>query len=580
MSRRLPSGLEALTELALDLRWTWNHATDRLWSALDPVTWELTRNPWIILHNVPGQRLQELAADGEFQRLLASIIEDRRSYQGLPLSSSPLTAYFSMEFGIGEALPLYAGGLGVLAGDHLKAASDRGVPLVGVGLLYQEGYFRQALDARGRQHELYPYNDPTALPIQPAVADGGSWLRIAVDLPGRTLWLRAWQAVVGRVTLYLLDSNVPVNDPVDRGITGKLYDADAETRLCQEIALGIGGWRLLDTLGLKVGACHLNEGHAALAVLERARSAMKALGLSFTAALWATRAGTIFTSHTPVAAGFDAFSPDLLAKYFPDGRGYLAELGIGLQRLLGLGRIDPGDRAEPFRPAYLAIRGAGHVNAVSRLHGQTCRRLFQPLFPRWPEVEVPVDHVTNGVHVPSWDSRWSDELWTAACGRERWRCAPEQLGPVIEGLDDGALWAARGRARAELVERARSRLARQVARRGASADGVEAVSRLLDPDILTVGFARRFADYKRPNLLLRDQERLRRLLTDERLPVQLLVAGKAHPADEGAGWCCPCVRRCGRRPGCSASEPPASDWYGSVHPCRRDSSPPPALAPR
>ena len=452
MSRRLPSELEALTELALDLRWTWNHATDRLWSALDPVTWELTRNPWSILQNVPGERLRALAADVEFQRLLATIVEDRRSYQGIPMASSPLTAYFSMEFGIGEALPLYAGGLGVLTGDHLKAASDLGVPLVGVGLLYQEGYFRQALDAGGRQHELYPYNDPTALPIQPAVAEGGSWLRIAVDLPGRTLWLRAWQAVVGRVTLYLLDSNVPVNDPVDRGITGKLYDADPETRLCQEIALGIGGWRLLDTLGVKVGACHLNEGHAALAVLERARSAMKALGLSFSAALWATRAGTIFTSHTPVAAGFDVFSPDLLAKYFPEGRGYLAELGISFQRLLGFGRIDPGDHAEPFRPAYLAIRGAGRVNGVSRLHGETCRRLFQPMFPRWPEVEVPVDHVTNGVHVPSWDSRWSDELWTAACGRERWRCSPEQLGPVMERLDDGALWSARGRARAELVE--------------------------------------------------------------------------------------------------------------------------------
>jgi starch phosphorylase len=232
-----------------------------------------------------------------------------------------------------------------------------------------------------------------------------------------------------------------------------------------------------------------------------------------------------------VAAGFDAFPAALLAKYFPDGRDYLAELGVSLRTLLGLGRLDPGDDAEPFRPAYLAIRGAGRVNGVSRLHGETCRRLFQPMFPRWPEGEVPVDHVTNGVHVPSWDSRWSDQLWTAACGRERWRGPPDQLGPVIERLDDGTLWAARGRARAELVERARSRLERQLGRSGASAAEVDGVSRLLDPDILTLGFARRFADYKRPNLLLRDPERLRRLLTDPHLPVQLLVAGKAHPAD-------------------------------------------------
>jgi starch phosphorylase len=531
MPRRLPPGLESLTELALDLRWTWNHATDHLWRALDPGTWEQTRNPWIILQNVPGERLQSLAADGEFQRLLAAILDDRHSYQGSPLAPSPPTAYFSMEFGIGEALPLYAGGLGVLAGDHLKAASDLGVPMIGVGLLYQEGYFRQALDAEGRQHELFPYNDPTALPIRPVRADGGSWVRIAVDLPGRTIWLRAWQAAVGRVTLYLLDSNVPVNDPVDRGITGKLYDADPETRLCQEIVLGIGGWKLIDALGIQVGACHLNEGHAALVILERARSVMKSLGLSFSAALWATRAGTVFTSHTPVAAGFDAFSPDLVARYFPDGRGYLAELGISLQRLLGFGRVDPADGGEPFRPAFLAIRGAGHVNGVSRLHGETCRRIFQPLFPRWPEVEVPVDHVTNGVHVPTWDSRWSDEIWTAACGRDRWLGSPEDLGAVIERLDDDALWKARGCARAELVERARGRLARQLARRGATADAVDAASRLLDPDILTIGFARRFADYKRPNLLLRDPERLRRLLNDDRTPVQLLVAGKAHPAD-------------------------------------------------
>jgi starch phosphorylase len=532
LPRELPQGIEPLTDLALDLRWTWNHTTDDIWRAVDPVTWEATHNPWVILQSAPRERLEILALDPSFRQQLAAILAERHRYSATkPIVERTLTtACFSMEFGLSEALPLYAGGLGVLAGDLLKSASDLGVPMVGVGLLYQEGYFRQMLDAQGRQQELYPYNDPSALPIQPALALSGAWLMVSVDLPGRTLWLRVWRANVGSVPLYLLDSNAPLNDAADRGITGKLYADGPETRLCQEMALGIGGWRILEALGIPVGACHLNEGHAAFVVLERARSAMQA-GLSFRAALWATRAGNVFTSHTPVAAGFDAFPATLLSKYFPEGRGYLADLGIGFDELLALGRASPHDTAEPFRPAHLAFHGAGHVNAVSRLHAETSRQLFRPLFPRWPEQEIPIDYVTNGIHVPSWDSRWADELWTEACGPDRWRRSVEDLHTASGRTDDKRLWTLRGQARADLVMQTRSRLERQLARRGANPDAIKEAARVLDPDVLTLGFARRFAEYKRPNLLLRDGERLRKLLNDTRRPVQIVVAGKAHPAD-------------------------------------------------
>ncbi|HVV51220.1 MAG TPA: alpha-glucan family phosphorylase [Polyangia bacterium] len=535
----LPAGLEALADLALDLRWTWSHGADHLWRALDPETWEATANPWLLLQNVPRARLNAAAADPAFRRDLDRIVAVRKAYLESPPAldggagdlSRPV-AYFSLEFGIGEAIPLYAGGLGVLAGDHLKAASDLGVPLVAVGLLYQEGYFRQTFDAAGRQEELYPYNDPVTMPIQPSLAPSGEWTAVPVELPGRTLWLRGWRATVGRVTLYLLDSNDPVNDPVDRGITGKLYGDGPEMRLRQEMVLGIGGWRLLEAMGVDPGAVHLNEGHAAFAVLERARSAMTRHQLSFREALAATRAGNVFTTHTPVAAGFDTFSPQVLAKYFPGDRGYLASLGLSFDELLALGRAPGEGGDEPFRPAYLALRGAARVNGVSALHAKTSRELFRPFFPRWPTNEIPIGHVTNGVHVPSWDSAATDELWTKACGSDRWRGAAEGLETAIAAVDDRTLWSVRARARALLVERARARLQSQLARRGATPEEAEVATRVLDPDVLTLGFARRFAEYKRPNLLLRDQAAFRRLLGDRMRPVQILVAGKAHPADE------------------------------------------------
>jgi starch phosphorylase len=535
--RGLPEGLEILAELALDLRWIWSHYADHIWRQVDPDAWDGTHNPWFILQEASRDRLDALAADPSFRADLASFVAARaRTYAaserggGLPSLSRPV-AYFSMEYGLGDAIPLHAGGLGVLAGDHLEAASDLGVPMVAVGLLYQEGYFRQMLDAAGRQEALYPYNDPSVLPIQPTTSRSGDWLKIGVELPGRTVWLRVWQAMVGRVTLYLLDTNLPLNQPVDRGITSKLYGDGPETRLRQEIVLGIGGWRLLDTLGLEPGACHLNEGHAAFAVLERARAAMRAHGLDFAAALAATRAGNVFTTHTPVAAGFDVFPPALLAKYFPGDRGLLPELGIGFAELLALGRVPNAPPDEPFRPAYLAVRGASRVSAVSALHAETSRALFQGLFPRWPAAEVPIGHVTNGVHVPSWDSPFSDAMWTEACGPERWRGSLDRHEALIGCVGDQKIWTVRGQARSRLVGQVRARLGRQLARRGAAPDDVEIAARALDPDVLTLAIARRFAEYKRPNLLLRDPDRLRRLLTDTQRPVQIVVAGKAHPDD-------------------------------------------------
>jgi starch phosphorylase len=436
-----------------------------------------------------------------------------------------------MEFGLAEGLPLYAGGLGVLAGDFLKAASDLGVPLVGVGLLYQEGFFRQALDELGRQHAVFPYNDPTTLPIEPTLTAGGEWLHVPLALPGRTLYVRVWQARVGRVTLYLLDTNDPLNSPIDRGITSKLYQGGPLVRFLQQVVLGIAGWRALVALGLDVDVCHLNEGHAAFAILERARTCMQRTGLSFREALWVTRAGNVFTTHTPVDAAFDRFDANTIASFRPYVRAYVADLGLTVDDLVALGRKNPNDQSEPFKPAYLAIRGAGAVNGVSRLHGEVSRRLFVGLFPRWPEGDVPVGHVTNGVHVPSWDSPGSDALWESACGKERWRGALDTVTDAIRDVPHERLWETKGRDRERLVHVVRSRLARQLGFRGADAESIERAAHVFDVNTLTLGVARRFVEYKRPTLLLRDPDRLERLLTRPERPVQIVVAGKAHPDD-------------------------------------------------
>lgn len=535
--RSLPEGLEPLAELALDLRWTWSHATDNLWKALAPDIWESTQNPWLILQIISQARLEQLAGDPQFKAELQHWVAARQDYQRQAgwfrqtCSAEALNpvAYFSMEFGLAEALPLYAGGLGILAGDYLKTASDLDVPLVGVGLLYQGGYFRQILDGQGWQMEAYPYNDPTSLPIRPVMEDSRGWLRVSLEMPGRTLRLRVWQVQVGRVRLYLLDSNDPLNSAADRGITGKLYDNRSEVRLLQEMVLGIGGWRVLEALGIQAEVCHLNEGHAAFVVLERARSFMQQTGAPFPVALWATRTGNVFTTHTPVAAGFDTFSRDLISWYFP---AYLKQLGLSLDELLALGRRNPDDPDEPFNMTMLAIRGSIEVNGVSHLHGAVSRQLFQPLWPGWPEHEVPVGFITNGVHVPSWDSKWADAMWTQACGKGRWTSTLETHPEGIACVPDTDLWSLRANGRHAMIHTVRQQLARQLCLRGADSQTVKEAEHVLDPNLLTIGFARRFTAYKRPNLLLHDPDRLMRILSHPEHPVQLIVAGKAHPQDE------------------------------------------------
>jgi starch phosphorylase len=531
-------GSDALAELALDLRWSWNHHTDHLWRRLDPALWDLTQNPWVVLQTVARDRLERLLADPDVRKEVGDLVAAKRRAAQRAMwfqqahAKSPLTcvAYFSMEFMLSEALPIYSGGLGNVAGDQLKAASDLGVPVVGIGLLYQQGYFRQVIDRTGAQRALFPYNDPGQLPITPLRKPSGEWLRLEIMLPGYSLWLRAWQVEVGRVKLYLLDTNDAANFPAHRGITSELYGGGPEVRLQQEMALGLGGWRLLAALGIQPEVCHLNEGHAAFAVLERARYFKEATGLSFEAALAVTRAGNLFTTHTAVAAGFDRFPQSLIAQYLT--RYATVRLGISLRDFLALGRRNPDDASEDFNMAYLAIRGCGAVNGVSRLHGQVSRHIFQPLFPRWPEEEVPVGHVTNGVHAPTWDSAEADDLWMEACGRGRWLGTLDAIERGIRRVSDARLWRLRTEASKSLVAYLRERWSRQLAASGASAEAVEEAKHVFDPDTLILGFARRFATYKRPNLLLHDPERLLRLLTNPRRRAQLIIAGKAHPADE------------------------------------------------
>ena len=530
-------GFDSLAELALDLRWSWNHATDEVWRRLDPTLWELTQNPWVVLQTASQDKLKSVLGDPVFRKTIDELLQFKRQAAETPAwfqqkhPQSPLNcvAYFSMEYMLSEALPIYSGGLGNVAGDQLKAASDLGVPVVGVGLLYQQGYFRQVIDKDGAQQALYPYNDPGQLPVTPLRQPNGEWLRLEIALPGYSVWLRAWQVQVGRVKLFLLDSNDAANFPAHRGITSELYGGGPELRLKQEMLLGIAGWRLLEALEIKPDVCHLNEGHAAFAVLERARSFMATNGVSFEIALVATRAGNLFTTHTAVKAGFDRFPPEMMAQYM--GNYATQKLGIELKDFLALGRQNPNDAGESFNMAYLAIRGSGSVNGVSTLHGKVSRQLFEPLFPDWPANEVPVGQVTNGVHVPTWDSAEADALWTKACGKNRWLGMTDTLEQDIRRVDDETLWQFRNATTQSLVNYARQRLANHYAAAGADAQLVEEARHLFDPKVLTIGFARRFATYKRPNLLLHDPARLLRLLTNRERPVQLIIAGKAHPAD-------------------------------------------------
>ena len=537
------SAMNSLTELALNLDWSWSRTADDLWRQLDPELWGLTHNPWMILQTLAPDKLQSVTSTSEFKHALDQVLESRRRREeasnwfqrSLPEAPLSRIAYFSMEFMLSDALPIYSGGLGNVAGDQLKAASDLGLPVTGIGLLYQRGYFRQYIDAAGKQEALYPFNEPGQLPIRPVRQPNGELVRIAVNLPGFRLWLRAWEVRVGRIHLYLLDTNDPANLPTHRGITSELYGGGSEVRIAQEIVLGIGGWRLLRALGKQPEICHLNEGHAAFLVLERVRDFMESHGVSFDVALAATRAGNLFTTHTPVEAGFDRFAPQLMDTFF---RHYAADiLHISIDEMLALGRQNSQDHSEPFNMALLAMRGSGAVNGVSRLHGQVSRKIFHNLFPRWPEAEVPVGHVTNGVHVPVWGSAQGDELLAEVQKESLWTTHLKandlirELGRAIRQIPDARLWQMRSALRKSLVGYIRKQLAHQIAGQGGQTEDVARAQKIFEPDTLTIGFARRFATYKRPNLLLHDPERLLAILTNKQKPVQLVIAGKAHPQD-------------------------------------------------
>lgn len=536
----LPTGIpevESLVELALNLRWSWNHEADELWQQLDPALWEFTHNPWIVLQTVSKDQLESKLADNSFKEKINELLKIKESaasetdwfkktHGGSTLSG---VAYFSMEYMLSEALPIYVGGLGNVAGDQLKSASDLGIPITAIGLFYQQGYFHQQIDKDGSQLALFPYNDPGQLPITPLRLPNGEWLRIKISLAGYPVWLRTWQVQVGKCKLFLLDTNDAANFPWHRGITNEIYGGNQESRIKQEIVLGIGGWKLLRALNFQPEVCHLNEGHAAFLVLERACDFMKENNIAFEEALAITRAGNIFTTHTAVAAGFDHFSPALMEQYFSVYA--KEELQINFYDLMALGRQYANNSSENFNMAYLAIRGSGAVNGVSNLHGDVSRHLFQPLFERWPAVEVPVGYVTNGVHTPSWDSVYADKIWTEACGKNRWKGELELLEENICKVSDEALWQMRTASRSNFVDYVRKKLEREATISGQQQMS-ENVKQVFDADVLTLGFARRFVPYKRPALLLHDEERFIRILTNHGKPVQLIIAGKAPPFDD------------------------------------------------
>lgn len=534
----LPDELHPLLDIARNLWWTWNPDAVALFQRLDPERWRTQgHNPVKLLGHVSQQRLESAARDESFRNEIERVysrLDQHISGHGWFANRHPDTrdatiAYFCAEFGLTECFQIYSGGLGILAGDHLKSASELGVPLVGIGLLYQHGYFNQNLNADGWQLETYPDLDFANQPIQRARDSKGDWIKINIEMPGRTVCTAVWKCQVGRVPLYLLDTNVPENKPADRQITRNLYGGDVEMRIQQEIILGIGGMRALDALDIHPTVCHINEGHAAFLSLERIRRLITDHHLSFNEALTQHSAGTIFTTHTPVPAGIDRFHPTLIDRYFGE---FVHQLSLDLEGLKALGRENVSDKNEFFSMAVLAIRTSDYCNGVSRLHGEVSRKMWRQIWPGVPEEEVPIAHVTNGIHARSWLPSDVSALFDRYLGY-RWQNDPADYAVWnrISEIPDEELWAVHTRRRARLVTWARQRIRKQCEAYGRSHDETETACGALDPEALTIGFARRFATYKRATLLLRDKQRLEKLLNDPDRPIQILIAGKSHPAD-------------------------------------------------
>ncbi len=529
----LPDSLDRMTELAYNLLWSWVPIVRALFRRLDPVLWrECGYNPVLMLGRVSQSTLQKAASDPRYLSLYRAACEsyDAHVKKGPAPPDGKLVAYFSAEYGLTECLPVYSGGLGILSGDHLKSSSDQDYPLIAFGLLYQQGYFRQMLNPDGWQQERYPTNDFYTLPIRPVKDAAGQDLKVTVRLPTGNVYIQVWKLEVGRVTLHLLDTNIPENVlPQDRDITDSLYGGDTDTRMRQEIVLGIGGMRALKAMGLRPTVFHMNEGHSAFLALEQMRLYMREEKLTFEEALMAARSSNVFTTHTPVPAGIDLFDPGLMYHYFSDLCG---EIGIDFHQLMALGRRNAHDRDERFSMAVLALNTSSYRNAVSRLHRQVSQEMFHDLWPQLPVWEVPVTSITNGVHQPSWlngDLAGLYDQYLAPDWRERFN--EPSIWDQVRDIPDEELLEVHRRRKRRLVNFVRERQQISAVRRQASAAEVRRASEVLDPNAFTIGFARRFATYKRATLLFRDVERLKRILLNKDMPVQLVIAGKAHPKD-------------------------------------------------
>ncbi|HPF69676.1 MAG TPA: alpha-glucan family phosphorylase [Candidatus Krumholzibacteria bacterium] len=534
----LPAPLRPLLDIARNMWWSWNVEAINLLRRVDPDAWDRhDGNPVAVLGALGADRVRELERDKAFLAHLERVRGDLERYLTMPSwfegenenIGHVRIAYFSLEFGLHESLPLYSGGLGILAGDHLKSASDLGLPLVGVGLAYQYGYFRQYLNHDGWQMEKYPVNDFYNMSMQLERDADNKPRTIEVHYPGRTVTARIWRVLVGRNPLLLLDTNLPENLPEDREITSRLYGGDNDLRIRQEIMLGIGGLRALMTLGLEPDVCHLNEGHSAFLGLERINLLMKNKGLDYATAFELVRASNVFTTHTPVPAGNDHFPRELVEKYL---KSKADELGIGIEGVMALGRQNPADTHETFCMTVLALRLSRFANGVSELHSHVSRNMWQKVWPGVPAEEIPISHVTNGIHTRSWLCSEIARLYERYLG-PRWYEEPTSrtIWDRVDQIPDAELWRSHERMRERLVSFVRRRLRKQLQDRGANRAWIRQASEVLDPEALTIGFARRFATYKRASLILRDPARLSRILNNPQRPVQLVFAGKAHPAD-------------------------------------------------
>jgi starch phosphorylase len=540
LDRFIAPAQERLWALARNLWWSWDHDAASLFRDLDPVRWrQLNQNPVSLLAEFPLAKLESRAAELVLhsrinyacRRLQEYLQADRTwgtRHAGV-LRPCPV-AYFSAEFGLHESLPVYSGGLGVLAGDHIKSASDLAIPLVGIGLFYGQGYFRQRLDRSGWQQEEYLETDLNQLPLEAAIGKNGRPVMVQIETRNGSIHAKVWRVEVGRCDLFLLDSDVGANAPDDRKLTSRLYGGDARTRIRQELLLGVGGFRALEAIGIKPGVLHLNEGHSAFALLEAIRMRMEEEGIGFDAAAPRVSREVVFTTHTPVPAGHDRFSADLIEEHLGPMR---ESMGLSQVSLMGLGREDPNNQHETFCMTVLGLRLSRRANAVSALHGEVSRAMWTGLCPGKPEDEVPIGHITNGVHVPSWLAPQMFRLYDRHLGTNWHQQSSEaRTWEGIESVDDGELWETHLSLKSQLLEFVRRRAVEQAEHRDESREVLQRLGKVLSPDALTIGFARRFATYKRANLILTDIESLASMVNDPKRPVQFVFAGKAHPNDE------------------------------------------------